>query len=71
MELNDEWFNKVYDDLSREQMRLMGVYKAVIPEEGVAKEQQLQKQLTYINTLMINVLRFRNEKKRILSKGNL
>jgi len=37
----------------------------------VSKDKDNQKQITLINTLMINTLRLRNLKKQILEKNNM
>jgi len=64
-ELTEQSLNKMYDDLSKEQMKLLSDIK----NEGaeLSKDIQIQKQLSILNTLMINTLRLRNIKKKIAS----
>ena len=69
-DLTEQYLDKLYDDLSKEQMRLMGELKNCKDPESSSKEQDIQKQLTLLNTLMINTLRLRNLKKKILLKLN-
>ena len=69
-DLTEQYLDKLYDDLSKEQMRLMTEMKNCRDPESSKKEKELQKQLTFLNTLMINTLRFRNLKKDILLKMN-
>lgn len=70
-DINEQYLNKLYEDLSREQMRLMGTFKETLVEEGKDKGNDLTKQLTLLNTLMINTIRFRNLKKTVASKGGI
>lgn len=69
-DLTEQYLDKLYDDLSKEQMRLMTELKNCKDPEHSAKEQDIQKQLTLLNTLMISTLRLRNLKKKILLKAN-
>ena len=64
-ELTEQSLNKMYDDFSKEQMKLLSDIK----NEGaeLSKDIQIQKQLSLLNTLMINTLRLRNLKKKISS----
>lgn len=64
-ELTEQSLNKMYDDLSKEQMKLLNDIK----NEGaeLSKDIQIQKQLSILNTLMMNTLRLRNIKKKISS----
>jgi len=70
-DLTEQYLDKLYDDLAREQMRLMTELKNCKDPEHSSKEQDIQKQLTQLNTLMIGTLRLRNLKKKILLKGNV
>jgi hypothetical protein len=72
-DITEQYLDKLYDDLSKEQMKLMGDLKntrdcAALGE--AQKEADLQKQLSLLNILMINALRFRNLKKKIAQKAN-
>lgn len=69
-DMTESYLDKLYDDLSKEQMRLMTEMKNCKDPESSSKEQDIQKQLTLLNTLMINTLRLRNLKKKILLKVN-
>lgn len=69
-DLTEQYLDKLYDDLSKEQMRLMSEMKNCKDPEHSSKEQDIQKQLSLLNTLMINTLRLRNLKKKILLKAN-
>lgn len=69
-DMTESYLEKLYDDLSKEQMRLMTEMKNCKDPESSSKEQDIQKQLTLLNTLMINTLRLRNLKKKILLKVN-
>ena len=69
-DITEQYLNKTYEDFSKEQMRLMNAMKNGGDLEEKQKELDTQKQITMLNTLMINVLRFRNLRKAILLKGN-
>ncbi len=69
-DLTENYLDKLYDDLSKEQMRLMTEMKNCKDAESSGKEQDIQKQLTLLNTLMISTLRLRNLKKKIMLKIN-
>lgn len=69
-DLTEQYLDKLYDDLSKEQMRLMTEMKNCKDPESSSKEQDIQKQLTLLNTLMISTLRLRNLKKKIILKAN-
>ena len=69
-DLTENYLDKLYDDLSKEQMRLMTEMTNCKDAESSCKEQEIQKQLSYLNTLMINSLRLRNLKKKIVLKAN-
>tara|TARA_R110000868_G_scaffold248382_1_gene504920 strand:+ start:284 stop:508 length:225 start_codon:yes stop_codon:yes gene_type:complete len=70
-DLSEQYLNRVYDDFSKEQMRLMATFKETLVEEGTEKSQDIQKQITFLNTLSMNILRFRNLRKKIATKGGL
>jgi hypothetical protein len=61
-DLTEQYLDKLYDDLSREQQSLLTDIKSGTSE---SKEKDLQKQFTLLNTLMMNTLRLRNLKKKI------
>ncbi len=72
-DITEQYLEKVYDDLSREQMNLMSEFRnAKEPEqETVDKMVYIQKQLTQLNSLMTGVLKYRNLKKEIKRKTAL
>ena len=71
-DMNEQYLEKLYDDLSKEQMRLLNDMKNCKGQvEDVSKEKDIQKQLTLYNTLMINTLRLRNLKRQIGLKMNI
>lgn len=69
-DLTESYLDNLYDTLSKEQMRLMTEMKNCKDPESSSKEQDIQKQLTLLNTLMISTLRLRNLKKKIQLKVN-
>ena len=69
-DMTEVYLDNLYDNLSKEQMRLMTDLKNCKEPEHIGKEQDLQKQLSLLNTLMISSLRLRNLKKKIQLKAN-
>ena len=67
-DLGEQQLNRMYDDLSKEQMRLMAEFKN---SDDKAKGIDIQKQLTLLNTITIAILRFRNLRKQIVEKNNM
>lgn len=65
-DISIQYLDKVYEDLSREQMRLLGDLKTDVSTD-VAKDVAVQKQLSLLNTLVVSVLRLRNLKKKNLN----
>ena len=57
MDINDSYLNQTYENFAAEQMKLMQTLKSKDDEET---QQKIQKQLTMLNTLMIQVVRYRN-----------
>jgi len=57
--INEFYLNKVYEDLHREQLRLMNEIKMNESNCG-DKQKIITKQLSIMNTVMINCLRLRN-----------
>jgi hypothetical protein len=68
-DLTEQYLNRIYEDFSKEQMRLMTALKNGGETEEADKELSIQKQLTQLNSLMIGVLRFRNFRKKTALKG--
>jgi hypothetical protein len=69
-DITESYLDKLYEDFSSEQMKLMSELKNCREPENASKEKDIQKQLTLVNALMINALRFRNLKKAIQLKAN-
>ena len=67
-DLGENQLNRMYEDFSKEQMRLMTEVKN---GTDMTKDRDIQKQLTMINTITINILSLRNLRKQILEKINL
>jgi hypothetical protein len=63
-EISPQYLDKVYEDLSREQLRLLGDLKTDVSSD-ISKDVAVQKQLSLLNTLVITVLRLRNLKKKL------
>jgi primosomal protein N'' len=57
-DITEQYLNKVYDDLQREQMKLMNDMKT-----GTEREKEITKQITIINSINIALLRLRNCRK--------
>jgi len=68
-DLTEQYLNKLYDDLQKEQMKILADIKSGGNEW--AKERDNQKQFTYLNTLMMGTLRLRNLRKQIEQRVNL
>jgi hypothetical protein len=61
--LNDYYFDRVYDDLSREHLKLLQNLKA-----NTGDEKQTQKQVALISTLLMHILKLRNFRKALAEK---
>jgi ribosomal protein L29 len=68
-DITEQYLNKVYEDLSKEQMKLMTDMKSGGNE--LQKERDITKQITLINTLTLGVMKLRNLRKQIAEKINL
>tara|TARA_A100001035_G_scaffold123562_1_gene97170 strand:- start:421 stop:636 length:216 start_codon:yes stop_codon:yes gene_type:complete len=66
--IDDNQLERIYDDFSREQGMLMADLKTKQEED---KEKDIMKELTLINSLMMNTLRLINLRKKIRMKLNL
>jgi hypothetical protein len=60
-EITEQYLNQVYDALQREQLKLMNDMKSGNSE---AKEKEITKQITTINTINLNIMRLRNIRKK-------
>ena len=68
-DITESYLNQIYENLSREHLRLMTDMKNITEADEKQKELDIQKQVTMLNTLLINVLKSRNLRKAILLKG--
>jgi len=66
-EINEQYLNRLIDDVSREQMKIMNEVKT---ETNVEKSKDNSKQLTILNQLLAIILRLRNVRKTIQQKIN-
>lgn len=66
-EINEQYLNRLIDDMSREQMKIMNEVKT---ETNVEKSKDNSKQLTILNQLLAIILRLRNVRKTIQQKIN-
>jgi len=66
-EISEQMLNRMYEDLQKEQMKLMNDIKTT---NDVGREKETQKQITMINNININVLRLRNLRKQLAEKAN-
>jgi len=66
-EINEQFLNDLFDKLSSEQMRLLVQMKLGNTEE---KDKDIQKQMSFLNTLVTTILRYRNHKKAMITKLN-
>ena len=57
MDINDSYLNQTYENFAAEQMKLMQTLKSKDDEET---QQKIQKQLTMLNSLMIQIISYRN-----------
>ena len=63
-EINPQYLDRLYDDFSKEQLRLLGDLKTDITTD-IAKDVSVQKQLSLLNSLVVSILRLRNLKKKL------
>jgi hypothetical protein len=61
-DITEQYLDKLYEDLSKEQARLLTDIKTGCDN---VKENDNQKQFTLLNTLMMTTLRLRNLRKKI------
>ena len=66
-EITEQFLNELFDKLSQQQMRLLNDMKQGNTDE---KDRDIQKQMSFLNTLATTTLRYRNHKKTILAKLN-
>lgn len=68
-DITEQYLNKVYEDLFKEQMKLMTDMKSGGNE--LQKDRDITKQITIINQLTLGVMKLRNLRKQIADKINL
>jgi hypothetical protein len=61
-DVNEQYLDKLYDDLSREQGKILTDIKTGCDE---AKEGELHKQFTLLNSLLMTTLKYRNLRQKI------
>ena len=61
-DITEQYLNKVYEDLQKEQFRLMNDMKTGVDN---VKEKDITKQITLINTINLAVMRLRNVRKKV------
>lgn len=64
-DLTDQYLDKLYDDLQKEQQRILQDIKTGCE---ATKEADNQKQFNLINTIMLNTMKLRNLKRKIKAK---
>jgi len=58
-DITEQYLNKVYDDLQKEQMRMMNDMKTGTDDD---KSKSITKQISLINSINMSILRLRNLK---------
>ena len=66
-EVNEIYLDRLYDDFSKEQQRLMEELKQCTDK---TKQQDVTRQITLVNSMMMTTLRFRNLKQTIKLRLN-
>ena len=64
-DLTEQYLDKLYDDMQKEQQRLLQDIKTGCESN---KEADNQKQFNIINTIMLNTMKLRNLKRKIKAK---
>jgi Sec7-like guanine-nucleotide exchange factor len=60
-DISEQYLDKFYDDIQKEQLRMMNDFKSGC---DLAKEKDIQQQITLMNTLMMTAMRLRNKRKK-------
>lgn len=58
-DITEQYLNKVYDDLQKEQMRMMNDMKTGTDDD---KSRSITKQISLINSINMSIIRLRNLK---------
>ena len=67
-DLGESQLNRMYDDFTKEQMKLMADLKN---GDDMMKAKDLHKQLSLLNSITISILRLRNLRKQVAEKNNI
>ena len=57
MDISEQYLDKFYDDIHKEQLKMMNDFKGGC---GLEKEKDIHKQISLMNTLMMTAMRLRN-----------
>lgn len=68
--ITEQYLNKVYEDLQKEQLTLMNKMKSGGETEMKDVEQDITRQISQMNQLMVGCMRLRNMRKRAQMKAN-
>ncbi len=70
-DITEQYLNKFYEDLHKEQLNLMNNIKTASSDtEDKSKDKDITKQISLINALMMGALRLRNVKKASIARLN-
>lgn len=61
-DITEQYLNKIYEDLQKEQLRLMNDMKTGV---DTIKEKDTTKQISLINNINLSVMRLRNIRKKV------
>lgn len=61
-DITEQYLNKIYEDLQKEQLRLMNDMKTGVDS---VKEKDTTKQISLINNINLSVMRLRNIRKKV------
>jgi predicted ATPase len=61
-DITEQYLNKIYEDLQKEQIKLMNDMKTGVDN---VKESSITKQITLINTINVAIVRLRNARKKV------
>jgi len=67
-DLTNQYLEKLFDDLQREHQRLLTDLKH-LNADSMSKEGEIQKQISLVNVLMTNTLKYKNLKSKIALKA--
>ena len=64
-DLTEQYLNKMFEDLQKEQLRLMNDIKSNTADYELAKDKGSQQQITLLTSLMMGALKLRNLRKKL------